>query len=243
MRISVMTYNVHSCIGTDGSVNTSRIAKVIEEHNADIVALQELDSGLMRTGLVDQAKILADMLEMNHHFLPSIQIGAGQYGNAVLSRHFIRLFHAGELPTLPERGIKEKRGAIWLKLDASSVEIDVFNTHLGLNRHERLAQATALTGPEWLRHPECRGPVILCGDLNVARHSGAYRMFTRALVDVRSTATWPSRFPFMRLDYIFVSPDIQTKNVRVVKDVLTRRASDHLPVLAILEVPSREDRQ
>ncbi len=152
----------------------------------------------------------------------------------------MRLYRSGELPTLPKRGIKEKRGAIWLKLDIDGSEIEVFNTHLGLNRHERLAQAIALTGPEWLKHPECKGPVIFCGDLNATRWSGVYRIFRDVLADVHSGSTWPSMFPFMRLDYIFITPDIEVKVNMVVKNNITREASDHLPALATLEVPSRE---
>ena len=189
------------------------------------------------------------MLKMTHHFHPSIHIEAGHYGNAVLSPHPMRLFCAGKLPTFPKKGIKEKRGAIWLKLDIDGAEIEVFDTHLGLNRHERFAQATALTGtsaltgPQWLKHPECRGPVIFCGDLNATKWSEVYRMFARSFVDVRSGSTWPSWFPFIRLDYIFISPDIEVRNSTVLKDDLTRKASDHLPVLATLEVPSKKERQ
>ncbi len=243
VKLTVITYNVHSCRGRDGRVNPMRIARIIERYDADVVALQELDSGLVRTGNVEQARLLADMLEMNHHFYPSIHIEAGQYGNAVLSSRPLRLFRAGELPTLPKREIKERRGAIWLKLDVDGGEINVFNTHLGLNRHERLAQATALTGPEWLGHPECKGPVIFCGDLNATRWSGVFRIFRDALIDVRSGGTWPSRYPFMRLDYIFISPDINVINITVLKDELTRKASDHLPVIATLDVSIKTERQ
>ncbi len=73
-----MTYNVHSCTGRDGRVDPVRIARVIEQQDADIISLQELDSGLVRTGHVDQARLLADMLEMNHFFHPSIHIEAGR---------------------------------------------------------------------------------------------------------------------------------------------------------------------
>lgn len=238
-----MTYNVHSCIGTDGRVNPVRVARVIERHKADIVALQELDSGLMRTGLVDQAKLLADMLEMDHYFLPSIHIETGQYGNAVLSRYPMRLFRAGELPGFPGRGMREKRGVMWLKLEADGAVFDVFNTHLGLNRHERLAQAMALTGPEWLRHPECNGPVIFCGDLNAVRRSRVYRILTSVLVDAPAKGTWPGRFPVMRIDYILTSPDIRVVKTMVPGDGLTRSASDHLPVLAVLDVAPKKESQ
>lgn len=246
MRLTVMSYNVHSCTGTDGRTDVHRIARVIESQAPDIIALQELDSGLVRTGLVDQAMVLADWLEMEYHFHPSIHMEAGQYGNAVLSSHPMRVFRAEELPTLPKRGIKEKRGAVWIKVDIRGQEVQVFNTHLGLNRHERLAQATALAGPDWLRHPECKGPVVFCGDINVTRWSQAYRIFGRSLVDANGRfgkATWPSRFPFMRLDYIFVSSDVSVIDVNVPRDKFIRRASDHLPVMAVLEVPDKEARR
>lgn len=238
-----MTYNVHSCICRNGRVSPLQIVRVIEQHNADIIALQELDSGLVRTGHVDQAKLLANMLKMNHHFHPSIHIEAGQYGNAVLSPHPMRLFHASELPTIPRKKIKERRGAIWLKIDIGGTEIEVFNTHLGLNRHERLTQARALMSPEWIKHPKCQEPMILCGDLNTTRWSRVYKIFRNTLVDVRRASTWPSRFPLLRLDYIFISRDIKVINSTVLKDGLTRKASDHLPLLVTLEIPSKKERQ
>lgn len=243
--LTVMTYNVHSCTGGDGRDDPVRIARIIERHRPDVIALQELDSGLVRTGLSDQARLLADMLEMRHHFHPSLCIEAGRYGNAVLSPHPMRLFHAGELPTIPGRGARERRGAIWLKLDIGGREVEVFNTHLGLNRHERMAQAMALTGPEWLRHPECTGPVIFCGDLNATRWSWVYRTLSRLLADAdrgRRRATWPSSFPVLRLDYVFTGPGLAVKEVVVPRDGLTRAASDHLPVLAVLEASPEERR-
>lgn len=245
MRLTVMTYNVHSCTGTDGRTDPHRVAGVIESQAPDVIALQELDSGLVRTGLVDQAMVLAEWLEMDYHFHPSIHLEAGQYGNAVLSPHPVRVFRAGELPTLPRRGIREKRGAIWIKMDVRGREVQVFNTHLGLNRHERLAQATALAGPEWLGHPECKGPVVFCGDINVTGWSEVYRIFSRALVDTHGRwgrATWPSRLPIMRLDYIFATPDVEVRDAFVPRDKAVRRASDHLPAVSVLEIPEREAR-
>jgi endonuclease/exonuclease/phosphatase family metal-dependent hydrolase len=84
-EFSVMTYNVQSCIGRDGKALPSRVSDVIAHASPDIIALQELDVGLTRTGLTDQAQIVAEQLKMNFHFHPSLQIEKGLYGNAILS--------------------------------------------------------------------------------------------------------------------------------------------------------------
>ncbi len=111
-KIRIMTYNVHSCIGTDRKTSTERIAEVIFHSGADIVALQEVDNGLARTGLVDQAREIAGTLEMHFHFHPSLHLEEGAYGNALLSRFPLRLVRGGALPT--PRGLRrfERRGAL-----------------------------------------------------------------------------------------------------------------------------------
>lgn len=244
LELTVMTYNVHSCKGTDGKVSPYRIAEAIARHSPDVAALQELDSGLVRTGLVDQAEFIASELNMHYHFHPALHIEAGQYGNAVLTRFPTELHRAAELPTLPGRRVPEKRGAIWVKLKVQGREVQVFNTHLGLNSKERLAQAVTLAGGDWLGHPSCVPPVVFCGDLNAAPWSSSYRILEDLLVDVqrvpegwRPRRTWPGRLPLRRLDYIFASPDIAVREVIVPRDALARAASDHLPVVARIEMP------
>ena len=60
IRFSIMTYNVHSCIGSDGQASPERIAEIIALYQADIICLQELDSNLLRSGKADQAREIAD---------------------------------------------------------------------------------------------------------------------------------------------------------------------------------------
>ena len=241
--LTVMTYNVHSCIGTDGKVSPVRIAHVIASQKADIVALQELDSGLIRTGLSDQAKLIADHLNMHYHFHPSMRIEKGHYGNAILSRFPMRTVRASELPTIPGRRTIERRGALWAEVSIGDLTVQVITTHFGLNRQERLAQAETLLSSEWLQHRLCLPPLVLCGDFNTVSFSRVYSWLTRALNDTRENSkfrmahsTYPSRFPFLRLDYIFVSPDVVVKECTVCIDPLTRVASDHLPLTATLEL-------
>lgn len=237
-----MTYNVHSCIGTDGRVSSRRITEVIRQVEPDVVALQELDSGLVRTGLVDQAHLIADALKMDCQFFPCLRIEKGQYGNAVFSRLPMRLVQASELPTLPQRPNFEKRGALWVEIELPSSKIQFLNTHLGLNQTERLAQVKDLLSDKWLGHLDCRPPVILAGDFNISPLSRAYRRLRGVLWDagrhlhpLNPRRTWPSRFPLLRLDYIFVTSDFIVKKTRVLHTPLTRIASDHLPLNVELE--------
>lgn len=232
-----MTYNVHSCIGSDGRFSTFRIADVIAQYEPDIVALQELDAGRIRTGEVHQARRIAAHLKMDFHFHPSLRIREEQYGNAIMSRHPIRLVQAGALPTFTRR-LLEKRGALWTAIRFGNREVQIINTHLGLQRQEKVLQAETLLGVEWAAHSLCRPPLVVCGDFNAIPLSPAYRRFRRVFRDAqlsvggyRPRNTWPSRFPFFRIDHVFTNHEVAVRNVEVPRDRMTRAASDHLPLI------------
>ncbi len=236
--LRILTYNIHSCLGTDGRRLLERIAHVVAQLRPDIVALQEVDVNRPRSGNLDQAYRIAHFLGMACHFYPSFQVAEEQYGNAVLSRFPMRLVKAGPLPGLRRL---EPRGALWVAVTWQGMELQVFNTHLGLLPADRHLQVRALMGPDWLDHPTCLGPVILCGDLNAPPRSGLCRRLRGRLADAAAVArhrhlrgTFPSRFPVVRLDHIFVSPGLDVVRVEVSSSRLSRMASDHLPLLAEL---------
>lgn len=243
MTLRIMTYNVHSCIGTDGKCRPDRTAATIARYAPDIVALQELDMGRKRTNFEDQARTVAELLLMHHHYYPALQFGEESYGDAVLSRFPMVIRKTALLPALQDGHQREPRGAIWATLDIHGIKLHIINTHLGLGRQERILQARELAGSNWLKHPDCRGPHILCGDLNAVAGSKAYRSFMPRLNDVQACTdkprrykTWPSRFPLVRIDHIFVSSHFTIKNVMVAGDKNIRQVSDHLPVIADLEL-------
>jgi endonuclease/exonuclease/phosphatase family metal-dependent hydrolase len=240
---TVMTYNVHSCIGMDGQISPLRIAEVIDRYQPDVVALQELDAGLIRTDMIDQANLIAKTLEMSFHFHSSLQVEEGGYGNAVLSRGQLRLVKAGALPTEALHPSFERRGAVWVEVDLEGSKIQVLTTHFGLDRRERNRQAEAITGPEWLGDPRFRTPAVLCGDFNALPGSPAYRRLTRQLRDaqrglsgLRWKGTWPVQLPFMRIDHLFLTPDLKVRSIVIPRTPLTRVASDHLPLIVTLEL-------
>ncbi len=241
--LRIMTYNVHSCIGMDGRSSTDRIARVIARYEPDIVALQELDVGRPRTGGVDQARLIARHLEMAYHFHPTIHLEEERYGNAILSRLPMRQIKSGPLPGRGHWPRHEPRGAIWAGIDLGDVELQVINTHLGLRRRERLAQARALLGVDWLGHPDCRGPTVLLGDLNAGPRSPVLRRLTTELRDAqqslpgqRPAKTWFGPYPTARIDHVLTGPGITVRNVQVPRTGLARLASDHLPLIVDLDL-------
>src|SRR3954468_8937101 len=146
--LRIMTYNVHRCLGVDRALSPERIAQVIASCHPDIVALQELDVGRLRSGKVDQAETIARDLGMDVHFFPALRVMEELYGDAILSRWPARLVKAGSLPGHPRlRGMEPRRG-LWSKVTIGDCELQIINTHLGLLGAERAAQVETLLGDE-----------------------------------------------------------------------------------------------
>jgi endonuclease/exonuclease/phosphatase family metal-dependent hydrolase len=239
----IVTYNVHRCVGMDRRLDVGRVADVIGSLEPDIVALQELDVGRARTGGVDQAHEIALRLDMTFHFNAAVRVEEERYGDAILTSYPERLVKAGPLPGLvPTLGL-EPRGALWIAVDIGGVEVQVLNAHLGLAPTEQQLQAAALAGPDWLGHEDCGAPAILLGDFNATRTSVVYRTLTARMSDARrlaptrrSSSTFPSRLPFLRIDHMFVSPGVTVSDVDAPYTPATRSASDHLPLMMDFEV-------
>jgi endonuclease/exonuclease/phosphatase family metal-dependent hydrolase len=231
-----MTYNVHSCIGTDKKLAPERIAQVIASADVDVVALQELDVCQPRSRGIHQPRWLAEQLKMFVHFTPARECGEGHYGNAILSRF--------PFSVLSERNLARRQGepraVQWLKLSIAGLNVSVMNTHLSVHFRERLLQIEQLLSAEWLAHAERGVPLVICGDLNSSQFSPIYRKLRKDLVDAqrangrRAMATWPSRLPFVRIDHLFTSSDLRVERCEVRKDSLSMVASDHLPLIAEL---------
>ena len=84
--LRVLTYNIHIGKGLDGKLDLERIARVIRDSKADVVALQEVDVKTRRTENVDQAAELARLTNMHVHFGKAMDHDGGAYGVAILSR-------------------------------------------------------------------------------------------------------------------------------------------------------------
>jgi endonuclease/exonuclease/phosphatase family metal-dependent hydrolase len=149
----------------------------------------------------------------------------------------------GPLPGYERIPGLEPRGALWVEVEIDGVAVQVVNTHLGLVPREQQRQAAFLAGPAWLRHPSCQGPKILLGDFNATATSVVYRTFAAQLAAARRlapgsspTATFPSPLPVLRIDHVFVSPEVRVLRVFAPFSPLTRAASDHLPLAMDFEI-------
>ncbi|MCE5186780.1 MAG: endonuclease/exonuclease/phosphatase family protein [Planctomycetaceae bacterium] len=241
--LRVMTYNVHGCLGMDGCLSPGRIARVISQYKPHIVALQELDVGSKPSGGQEQASLIARYLNMSHHFHPGLQVQEEPFGNAVLSAVPLALYKTGPLMRHPMLSFLEPRGAIWVQAELNGRLIQVINTHLGLLRQERIMHAEELLGPDWLSHPDCKPPIILCGAFNALPGSRVIELlqarlnsFRDSIPRVRHRGTWFGRYPLMRLDHIFIGPGCRIIRIEVCDSYLARLASDHRPLLAEIEI-------
>lgn len=239
--LRVMSYNVHACLGTDGRMDPDRVARVIAQSRPDVVALQEVDHGRRRTGYRHQAREIADVLEMVYHFHPSLEVDDGHYGNAILSRYPLEVLRAAPLARPWPVLRLEPRAAIWVRVLVDGLPFHLVNTHLGLLPGERLRQVHDLLSGSWLGHPDCLGPIVLCGDLNSTPGSPAWRNLCRCLRDIQMDLpaaarhnTYASYLPVARLDHVLVSPHVAVRGVEVPRNALTRVASDHLPLVVDL---------
>jgi endonuclease/exonuclease/phosphatase family metal-dependent hydrolase len=250
MKLRLMTYNVHRCVGTDRKLDVERVAEVIAAEKPDVVALQELDVRRARTRGVDQAHRLAELLKMTSHFHPAMTVEEELYGDAILTALPERKVKAEGLPLYTRIPGLEPRGAIWITVEVGGAPVQIINTHLGLVPQEQKRQAAALLGEQWMAHEAWKAPGILLGDFNATPYSATYRLLRAALRDAQApsatwrgtpTATFPSSFPFMRIDHVFLTKGLETVGVSSPYGPLARAASDHLPLVVDLEISPADD--
>lgn len=229
--IRVLTYNIHHGEGQDKKLDLNRIAATILSTRADIVALQEVDRGVERSGRRDLPAELAALTGMEVHFERNIAHQGGDYGNAVLTRFPIRerrnLHFAMNRPG-------EQRGALQVTLDVGGRELVFLSTHLDARRDdaERIDSVDQLRSALASSHGR---PVILCGDFNDTPGSRTHAKLKSFLTDAWEAvghgpgATFPAHAPANRIDYIWIAGATIAPLSIAVPDA---EGSDHLPVLA-----------
>ena len=217
------TYNIHGAVGTDGRLAPERIAGVLREIDADIIALQEVPLG--GGGRASVLELLQQATGFHAVEGPTEDRPDRRYGNAVLSRYPVKSTRSIDLSF----GGREPRGALDADIDCHGHPLRVIATHLGLRPAERRHQIRTLLQA----FDTDRMPVILTGDLNEWFVWGRpLRWLVSHFEPVPAPRTFPSRLPVFALDRLWISPRHRLVQVRVHATPLARIASDHLPLIA-----------
>lgn len=221
--LTVATYNIHAAVGTDGRYAPERIAAVLGEINADVIALQEVPLG--GRGRPNVLNLLQEATGFHAVEGPADNRPGKRYGNAVLSRYPVISSRTIDLSF----GSREPRGALDADLDCHGHPLRIIATHLGLRPAERRHQIRKLLQA----FDTDRMPVILTGDLNEWFVWGRpLRWLVSHFEAVPAPPTFPSRLPMFALDRLWISPRHRLVQVKVHATSLAKVASDHLPLIA-----------
>jgi endonuclease/exonuclease/phosphatase family metal-dependent hydrolase len=248
--ITVASYNMHKAVGLDGRRDPHRVLKVLQELNADVVALQEADK---RVG--GRASTVPHELIDSHGMYKPVHLGVrhkrifekarrhadrllsvdtrniGWHGNALLVKHDVGVIDCAalELPTL------EPRGAVMAELLLPGDRaIRVIGMHLDLSGLWRRRQLRTIFDAIAARPGKM--PTVLMGDTNEWRMAaGCLKELPGGFRIAPTGPSFHSRHPVATLDRIIVR-DLRIDAAGVHMSPVARRASDHLPVWARLSL-------
>jgi len=247
-RLRLLSYNVQTGISTsryrhyltqswkhvlphgERFQNLDRIAKLTSEF--DIVGLQEVDAGSLRSGFINLTQYMADRADFPFWYdQTNRRIGPiAQHAIGVLTRYRCTEIIEHKLP-----GPIPGRGTLALKFGHGDDSLVVFIVHLALGQRTRLQQLTYLA--ELVNQHR---NVVVMGDLNFPSRSREMDFLinkTLMTEPVHGLNTFPSWRPNRNIDHILVTPTIRVDKVRV----LDCPVSDHLPVSMELTLPAGID--
>ena len=232
--LRIVTYNIHRSIGMDRRTRPDRIAAVLRDIGADVVALQEVvGAGPRGTSHIEE---IGANLGMGWVMAPAREWRGHQFGNAVLSR-FPIVHHAEH--DLSWKTCEERC------LQRADVEIEghtlhVYNVHLGTAILERRYQAERLAEIVSDRH--VGGAKIVLGDFNEWMRGATTQLLSGRLKSVDLTnylkrrRTYPGLFPLLHLDHIYYAGRMDIVGIELPRTRLSLVASDHLPLVADVKV-------
>ena len=231
----IATYNIHKCRGMDGRIRPPRIAAVLRELEADIIALQEVVSLSGQRHEQDQAQYLADAVGFEFRIGETRKLRGAAYGNVVLSRFPFKQAQVYDLTA----SRRERRGCIRCDIEIAPGKIvHVFNIHLGTGYLERRKQAHMLMSREVLMATSLKHPRLVVGDFNEWTRGLVSRGLQHEFesVDIQlhlnRRSTYPGVLPFMHLDHVYFDGQLALEEFILHRSRMALVASDHLPMLA-----------
>ena len=224
-RLRVATFNLHHFEGSDGVIDVGRAGDVISRLDAEVIALQELDRNLPRSGSVDQVAEIERSTDLHLHFHATVQRAGGEYGIAFGSRK------RGDIDVieLPGGEGSEPRAALVASVDVGERRVTVVATHLARGKHRSIQDLQLARLAELVS--TAPGPTILMGDLN-RDADGLEVLLGSGLRSAVAAPTFPARGPRRQLDHILVTEAIGVAGGGSIRT----DGSDHLPLWADLEI-------
>ena len=237
-KVRIATYNIHKCVGIDRRFSPERIAEVLQEVDADVVALQEVLCHKNSDKRDHQAEFIAEELGLDFFLGENRQIKGGLYGNAVLSRLPVR--HSQNFDISINK--REPRGCLLTEIALGGNEnLQFFNVHLGTSFFERRRQVHKLLHAHVLEHARFTGKRIVAGDFNEWTKGLTTKLFKTKFqsVDAKThlgkARTFPGILPVFHLDHIYFYSSFKLANAFLHKSKTALVASDHLPIVAEFE--------
>jgi endonuclease/exonuclease/phosphatase family metal-dependent hydrolase len=242
MKIKIATYNIHRAIGLDRRFRPQRIIDILNEINADVVLLQEVDDGVPRSLELNLAEEISTACDFPYFKLAhNVTLKKGFYGNATLTKFPITQQRNIDLTI----GNKKRRGCLYTQLEIEKNDepkhLDLFNLHLGLSAKERQKQAGLIFRSNEFCKIDESTPCIVAGDFNDWRsmlralfiEGMGFKCATDKNLMMREVAikTFPSFAPRGGLDRVYYKGDLKFLNVYRYKKKIAKIASDHLPVI------------
>jgi endonuclease/exonuclease/phosphatase family metal-dependent hydrolase len=238
-RLRVVTYNIHKCKGLDQRVRPERIVEVLREVDADVIALQEVLRIQGAGSRDDQAHFISRELGLDFRIGENRRLRGGAYGNVVLSRFPIVGSHNHDISV---QG-REQRGCMRVDIDLHRDKLlHVYNVHLGTSYLERRHQARKLLNDEILKKGDHSGPRVLLGDFNEWMRGLASRLLAEHFksadlrIYLQRSRTYPGVLPLLYLDHIYYDEAFELKNAVAHRSRTALIASDHLPIVADLQL-------
>jgi len=236
IRLRLLSYNIHHAEGVDGRLDLKRIAEIIIQTKADIVALQEVDQNVARSGNVLQARELARLTGMKYAFGGNIKLQSGEYGNAILTRFEIEKEKNHLLPCL-ERG--EQRGVLEVHVVVAEIKdpLRIMATHFDHRKSDRERVLSAKEIDAVMGNDET--PSLLLGDINDVLGSQTLNELERnwQRTNKQELFTIPVDKPTRQIDFIFTraGQPWQVIDTQVLDEQF---ASDHRAILSEIEYRS-----
>jgi len=238
-RLRIATYNIHKCVGIDRKYSPERIAEVLREIDADVVAMQEVLCSSKSRDRDHQAEYIANELRMDYRFGENRKIKGGDYGNVILSRLPIGSAENYDISNHKN----EPRGCLRAEISVNGGQpLHFVNIHMGTSYFERRKQVHRLLAAHVLDDPKLKGRRIITGDFNEWTSGLTTRLFKEsfrsvdAKIHLGTSRTFPGILPIMHLDHVYFDESFRLVNAYLHKTRTSLIASDHLPVVAEFEV-------